>query len=124
MLFLMSARVAVDPFNVAFERFHGRERLLWREEGAQTTVAIHERPGDPPMRIMYLDGNHQANDSAATAFFHHRIGALPVMLHQRPRTALVVGLGGGATPGAAARLNVDVRSEERRVGREGGSART
>ena len=108
MLFLMAARVAVDPLAMAFERFHRRETLLWRQEGAQTTVAIHERPGSPPMRIMYLDGNHQANDSPATAFVHHRIGALPVMLHQQPRTALVVGLGGGATPGAAARLNVDV----------------
>jgi spermidine synthase len=108
MLFLLGARVAVDPLDVAFRRFHGSERLLWREEGAQTTVAVHERPGNPPMRIMYLDGNHQANDSAATAFVHHRIGALPVMLHQRPRTALVVGLGGGATPGAAARMHVDV----------------
>lgn len=107
-LYLAGAGVAVDPFEVAFERFHRRETLLWREEGAQTTVAVHERPGDPPMRIMYLDGNHQANDSAATAFFHHRIGALPVMLHQRPKTALIVGLGGGATPGAAARLNVEV----------------
>ncbi len=93
---------------MAFERFHRRESLVWRREGAQTTVGIHDRPGDPPMRIMYLDGNHQANDSPATAFVHHRLGALPVMLHQRPRTALVVGLGGGATPGAVARLNVDV----------------
>jgi spermidine synthase len=39
---------------------------------------------------------------------HHRIGALPVMLHPAPTTALVVGLGGGATPGAVARYNVDV----------------
>jgi spermidine synthase len=108
LMFLLGARTAVDPLAVAFERFHRRENLLWRQEGAQTTVAIHERPGNPPMRIMYLDGNHQANDSAATAFVHHRIGALPVMLHQQPRSALVVGLGGGATPGAAARLNVDV----------------
>ena len=60
------------------------------------------------MRVMYLDGNHQANDSPATAFIHHRIGALPTMLHQQPATALVVGLGGGATPGAVARLNVAV----------------
>ena len=108
LLFVMGARAAVDPFDVAFQRFHGREQLLWREEGAQTTVAVHERPGNPPMRIMYLEGNHQANDSASTAFVHHRIGALPVMLHQQPRTALVVGLGGGATPGAVARMNVDV----------------
>ena len=107
MLFLMAARIAVDPFDVAFKRFHGGETLLWRQEGVQTTVAIHERPGPPPMRIMYLDGNHQANDSERAAFTHHRIGALPVMLHQAPTTALVVGLG-GATPGAVARYNVDV----------------
>ena len=35
-------------------------------------------------------------------------GALPVMLHQAPTTALVVGLGGGATAGAVARYHVDV----------------
>lgn len=108
MVFLMGARVAVDPFDVTFTRFYGREKLLWRMEGAQTTVAIHERPGNPPTRIMYLDGHHQASDSASTAFVHHRIGALPVMLHPRPRTALVIGLGGGATPGAVARMQVDV----------------
>jgi len=108
LLFLAGTWVAVDPFDVAFERFHRNETLVWREEGAQTTVAIHDRRGSQPMRIMFLDGNHQANDSPGTAFIHHRIGALPVMLHPNPRTALVVGLGGGATPGAVARLNVDV----------------
>ncbi len=107
-LYIVGAALAVDPFDVAFERFHRGETLVWRQEGAQTTVAVHDRRGNPPMRVMYLDGNHQANDSPATAFVHHRIGALPAMLHQRPATALVVGLGGGATPGAVARLNVDV----------------
>lgn len=60
---------------------------------------------------MYLDGMHQASDYPNMAFVHHRIGALPVMLHQNPRDALVVGLGGGATAGAVARfpgLSVDV----------------
>jgi spermidine synthase len=108
MLFLMAARTAVDPFDVAFERFHRRETLVWRDEGVQTTVAVHDRAGNPPMRILFLDGNHQANDSIPTAFVHHRLGALPVMLHQAPTTALVVGLGGGATPGAVARYKVDV----------------
>ena len=109
-LFLIGARAAVDPFDVAFDRFHKTETLVWREEGAQTTVAVHDRPGNPPMRVMYLDGNHQANDSPGGAFVHHRIGALPAMLHPNPKTALVVGLGGGATPGAVARhdLQVDV----------------
>ena len=110
--FIMASMNAVNPHAVAADRLHRGERMMWREEGVQTTVAIHER-GDSarPMRVMYLDGMHQANDSAATAFVHHRIGALPVILHPSPRHALVVGLGGGATPGAVARfpgLQVDV----------------
>ncbi len=63
------------------------------------------------MRVMYLDGMHQASDLPQMAFVHHRIGAMPVMLHPNPKTALVVGLGGGATAGAVARfpgLEVDV----------------
>ena len=66
VLFVIGARAAVDPFDVAFERFHRNETLVWREEGAQTTVAVHDRRGSPPMRVMFLDGNHQANDSPAT----------------------------------------------------------
>jgi spermidine synthase len=108
VLFVIGARAAVDPFDVAFERFHRSESLVWREEGAQTTVAVHDRRGTPPMKVMYLDGNHQANDSAGGAFVHHRIGALGAMLHPNPTTALVVGLGGGATPGAVARHNLKV----------------
>ena len=108
LLFVLGALAAVDPFDVAFERFHRSEALVWREEGAQTTVAVHDRRGNPPMRVMYLDGNHQANDSAGGAFVHHRIGALPAMLHPNPSSALVVGLGGGATPGAVARHNLQV----------------
>jgi spermidine synthase len=109
--FAMATLNAADPFALADAQYHRNERVLWRQEGVQTTVAVHERPGPTPMRILYLDGMHQADDMTASAFVHHRIGALPVMLHPNPRRALVVGLGGGATPGAVARfpdLNVDV----------------
>jgi spermidine synthase len=109
--FAMSALNAADPFALADEQLHRNERVLWREEGVQTTVAVHERTTREAFRILYLDGMHQADDMAPSAFVHHRIGALPVMLHPRPRRALVVGLGGGATPGAMAQfpdLEVDV----------------
>ncbi|MGH9204511.1 MAG: hypothetical protein ACRD2A_25055, partial [Vicinamibacterales bacterium] len=109
IVFVFAAMNSIDPFDIAMARFHRRETLLWRKEGVQTTVAVHNRPDTRrPMRVMYLDGNHQANDSDGTAFVHHRIGALPVMLHQRPTTALVIGLGGGATPGAVSAFGVDV----------------
>ena len=51
-------------------------------------------------RLLYLNGRHQADDAPAMVFIHRRIGALPAVLHPRPRRALVVGLGGGVTPGA------------------------
>ena len=103
--FAMGALNAADPFAIADRQLHRGERIMWREEGIQTTVAVHER-GDSarPMRILYLDGMHQSDDLASSAFVHHRIGALPVMLHPNPRRALVVGLGGGATPGAVAQF--------------------
>ncbi len=103
--FGMSALNAADPFAIADRQMHRGERVMWRQEGIQTTVAVHERgDGGRPMRILYLDGMHQSDDLASGAFVHHRIGALPVMLHPNPRRALVVGLGGGATPGAVAQF--------------------
>ncbi|MFP5378353.1 MAG: fused MFS/spermidine synthase, partial [Vicinamibacteria bacterium] len=110
--FALVALAAVDPLDLAVERFHRGETQLWRQEGVQTTVTIHERPSESgPTRIMYLDGRHQANDSPVMAGVHHRIGALPMMLHPQPRRALVIGMGGGATPGAVAQfpgVEVDV----------------
>jgi spermidine synthase len=105
----MAALNAVDPYALTA---NSSERVMWRQEGVQTTVAIHETgAGGRPHRIMYLDGMHQASDFPNMAFVHHRIGALPVMLHANPRQALVVGLGGGATAGAVAQfpgVSVDV----------------
>ena len=110
--FVMSALNAADPFAIAAEQLHRNEKILWRQEGVQTTVAVHDATAARhPHRILYLDGMHQSDDLPSTAFVHHRIGALPAMLHPAPRRALVVGLGGGATPGAVARfpgIDVDV----------------
>jgi spermidine synthase len=109
-LFGLGAANVPNPFDLALARLHSGERLLWRREGVQTTVAVH-RAGR--QQIMYLDGHHQANDTDATAFIHHRIGWLPVALHPAPRRALVIGLGGGATPGAVARFpGIDVEIVE------------
>jgi spermidine synthase len=60
---------------------------------------------------MYLDGRHQANDTDSMVFIHRRIGLLPAVLHAHPSRALVVGLGGGVTPGGLSQfpgLTIDV----------------
>lgn len=78
------------------------ERLLWHVEGTQTTVAVYGRPSGAT--VLYLDGLHQANDTAAMVKLHRQIGVLPMALHPDPARALVIGLGGGVTPGAVSQF--------------------
>jgi spermidine synthase len=106
----LAVAVAVpNPYDAPLMiRFPG-ERVLWRDEGPQTTVSIHEAADGT--RIMYLDGLHQANSSPGMVNYHRLIGTLPLAVHPDPQRGLVVGLGGGVTPGALSDdpgLRVDV----------------
>jgi spermidine synthase len=99
---VVAAGVSVpDPFTAALARRHpAGERLFWRDEGVQNTVSVHVRPLG--MRILYMDGLHQASDAPEMVRLHRQIGHLAMALHPAPRRALVIGLGGGVTPGAVA----------------------
>ena len=97
-VFIPIARGMPDPFKVAIDRRYGD--LLpefWRDEGAQTAVSVR---ATRLQHVLYLDGLHQANDQPAMVTLHRAIGHLPMVLHGAPREVLVVGMGGGATPGA------------------------
>lgn len=87
-----------DPLRAPMRQRHGAERLFWSEEGVQTTVSVHT--GAFRGMLLYLDGLHQASDAPEMVRLHRLIGHLPMVLHPSPTRALVVGLGGGATPGA------------------------
>lgn len=105
--FVAGAVLVPDPFDAALARRHGRgERIFWKEEGVQTSVSIHTRAFRG--RLMYLDGLHQASDAPEMVRLHRIIGHLPMVLHPAPRRTLVVGLGGGATPGAVSQHDTDV----------------
>jgi spermidine synthase len=98
--FALALYVLPDPFDAVLAHRHRAESVLWREEGVQTTVSVHRSAtGD---RVMFLDGWPQASDNPGGVAVHRLIGHLPMVLHPDPRDALVVGLGGGATPGAVA----------------------
>ena len=58
--------------------------------------------------ILYLDGLHQASDRPEMVRLHRLIGHLPMALHRRPARALVVGMGGGVTPGAVSQHDAQV----------------
>lgn len=100
LAFALVAAIVPDPFLATLARRHGPgDHVLWREEGVQTTVSVH-RQKDGQL-VLFLDGLHQANDTPEMLLTHRLIGHLPMALHRRPARALVIGLGGGATAGAA-----------------------
>lgn len=110
-LFVGAAWIVPDPFDVTLARRHGRgERIVWREEGVQTSVSIHTSAAGH--RLMYLDGLHQASDVPEMVRLHRIIGHLPMVLHPSPTRSLVVGLGGGATPGAVSQHQTAVQVVE------------
>ena len=110
-LFAGAARLVPDPFEVTLARRHGQnERIFWREEGVQTSVSIHT--GAFRGWLMYLDGLHQASDGPDMVRLHRLIGHLPMVLHPDPKRSLVVGLGGGATPGAVSQHDTRVQVVE------------
>ena len=96
--FAFLARDFPDPFKVAIDRRYGDQLLeFWRHEGAQTAVSVR---ASQFQHVLYLDGLHQANDQPEMVRLHRAIGHLPMVLHGNPKDVLVVGMGGGATPGA------------------------
>lgn len=111
VLFAGASTLVPDPFEITLLRRHGKEhRIFWREEGVQTSVSIHT--GAFRGWLMYLDGLHQASDAPEMVKLHRLIGHLPMVLHPNPERALVVGLGGGATPGAVSQHDTDVQVVE------------
>jgi len=75
-----------------------QHQLLWYEEGLESTVSVHKH--DLGYTALYINNRGQASDSPAAVRFHQLLGHLPMLLHPDPKEALVIGLGGGATPGA------------------------
>jgi spermidine synthase len=87
-----------DPFKIAINRRYDDQLMeFWRHEGPQTAVSVR---ASEFQHVLYLDGLHQANDQPEMVRLHRAIGHLPMVLHGNPREVLVVGMGGGATPGA------------------------
>src|SRR6185295_13463619 len=99
ILFAVALARSPDPFaQFIAVRFPG-ETIVWRDEGVEATVVVHQAAAGGELSLT-INGNHQASTDGPTTYIHRRIGHLPMALHPDPRTALVIGLGGGATAGA------------------------
>lgn len=87
-----------NPFDAFLAVRYPDQPIVWREESIQATVTVQQFG---PRLNMYIDGNHQASDTGSTVGFHRQIAQLPLAVHPMASDVLVVGLGGGVTPGAA-----------------------
>jgi spermidine synthase len=76
------------------------ERTIWLAEGPDATVRVVRNPDRT--QILYINSEGQASDDEKILSFHYLLGHLGLLLHPSPRDVLAIGLGGGATPGAAA----------------------
>lgn len=83
------------------------ERTIWYHEGQDATVRVADSVIDGT-RVLYINSEHQGTDRGSGLLFHYRLGHLGSLLHPAPRDVLVIGMGVGATPGAAA-LDPDSR---------------
>lgn len=100
---------AQDLLPEVFTGLFRNHRLLWYEEGVENTVSILEDPQG--FTMLYLNSREQASDSPDMVTFHRFLGHLPMLLHPDPEEVLVIGLGGGATPGAISQYegsNLDI----------------
>ncbi|MBX5490077.1 MAG: fused MFS/spermidine synthase [Chloroflexi bacterium] len=84
-------------------------QTIWYEESLENTVSVSLTPSD--VRCLFTNSRGQTNSDPGLVAYHRTIGHFGLLLHPNPRDMLVVGLGGGATPGAAAQwenVHVDI----------------
>ena len=115
LLFAGIAASTPDPSESLLRSRYPAETPVWRKEDGHATVSILRRTSRfaaDPIHRLYINGMHQASDEPGMVAYHRIIGTLPLAVHPDPKKALVIGSGGGATPGAVAafhdELHVDV----------------
>jgi spermidine synthase len=97
-IFGVAVWLSPDAFVQFVAQRYRRQEIVWREEGVEATVVVHKAANNE--LSLTVNGNHEASTGGGMTYVHRRIGHLPMALHPFARTALVIGMGGGATAGA------------------------
>ena len=97
-VFGVAVWLSPDAFVQFVAQRYRRQQIVWREEGVEATVVVHKAANNE--LSLTVNGNHEASTGGGMTYVHRRIGHLPMALHPFARTALVIGMGGGATAGA------------------------
>jgi len=97
-VFGVAVWLSPDAFVQFIAQRYRRQEIVWREEGVEATVVVHKAANNE--LSLTVNGIHEASTGGVMTYVHRRIGHLPMALHPFARTALVIGMGGGATAGA------------------------
>jgi spermidine synthase len=73
-------------------------RFLYLAEGATASVAVTEGTGGA--RQFHIAGKVEASDMDIDMRLERMLGHIPALVHPRPRSVLIVGVGAGVTAGA------------------------
>ncbi len=98
-----AAIAVIMPYRVLdalFARVHPHARVIESHEDIEATVTVAQLDAS---RVMYINGEHQADDTPWTISVHRLLGLIPCVVHGNVHYALVVGMGGGTTAGEIAR---------------------
>jgi len=98
LVFGTAVWLSPDAFVQFIAQRYPRQQIVWREEGVEATVVVHRTPNNE--LSLTVNGNHEASTGGVMTYVHRRIGHMPMALHPFARSALVIGVGGGATAGA------------------------
>jgi len=74
------------------------ERVLYVAEGATASVAVTEGAGGT--KQFHIAGKVEASDMDLDMRLERMLGHIPALVHPRPRSVLIVGVGAGVTAGA------------------------
>jgi spermidine synthase len=94
-LILLTLLLPADHMKELFRRSQPNSSLLYCDEAAGGTVAVHEFPDGT--RVLRVNGAGEVPTSHAAIKTFRLLGNLPMLLHPAPEDVLVIAFGGGIT---------------------------
>ena len=94
-LILLTTLPPSEHMKELFRRSQPRSSLLYCDEAAGGTVAVHEFPNGT--RVLRVNGAGEVPTSHAAIKTFRLLGNLPMLLHPSPEEILVIAFGGGIT---------------------------
>lgn len=88
-----------DYFSKKYGQLEPKSELVYYKEGLATTATVFKRPDGA--KVLYLNGMAEVDTTLLSVRTLKVLGALPCLLHEDPKSALMITFGVGVTAGSA-----------------------